>query len=204
MGGDNIKNGSVALLLSEPAGLASTSSVNVTLFKCRIGTHFSNSHRLHDCIEYAVQLGNTMLGRVVLILILENGLQMIIQHGMFIIRRAVEHGHNDGNHVASWRMLFSVATNMFCSAIKFEEVIAYKNAISGVMKHCAEHWDDLNEENKKAFYKARRYYVIVMTASMSMVLLLICVTVNMMSALLCPNVHWSFSHVLDSNHGCLP
>jgi len=202
--GETMMNGVVATSLSEPAGLASISNVQITLLKCRIGSNFSSPRRLADSIGYAVQMGNAMQSRIVLTLVLENGLQMFIQHGLFMITRAEEHDRNDGSHNSSWQQLFSMGTSMFCSVIKFEEVFTYLNAISGVMYAAAQQWDDLSNDSKRAFYKARRSKVIVITACICMVALLIVITADIMGALLCPNVHWSSAQVFNSNHGCLP
>jgi uncharacterized membrane protein YozB (DUF420 family) len=202
--GEIHKNGSIALQLGEAANMAAVGMVALNQCANRMVTRAGVPSRSKDAIQNALEMGKIIESRVVFSLILENCLQLWIQQGMFIarLRLAKENRVTFQSNLSEVQQLFSISTSAVSLMLKMVDVYAYLVAVSPVLRSCNENWNDLDDESKAQFSKARLRRIRVIILSVIVGIVFMSVVADMVAAYACPCVRWNAFHVFRGDYGC--
>merc|ERR1719291_752647 len=202
--GEIHKNGSIALQLGEAANMAAVGMVALNQCANRMVTRAGVPSRSKDAIQNALEMGKIIESRVVFSLILENCLQLWIQQGMFIarLRLAKENRVTFQSNLSEVQQLFSISTSAVSLMLKMVDVYAYLVAVSPVLRSCNENWNDLDDESKAQFSKARQRRIRVIILSVFVGIVFVSVVADMVAAYACPCVRWNAFHVFRGDYGC--
>jgi len=204
--GETSKNGSIALQLGEAANMAGVSMIALNQCSNRMATRAGVPSRSKDAVQNASEMGKITESRIFLALILENCLQLWIQHGIFIARRRLAIDSRGTatfeSNTSEIQQLFSISTSAMSLVLKLVDVYAYLSAVRPVLRTCEQNLGELDDETKAQFYQARKRRRVVIILSVIVVSMSLSVAADIFAAYMCPCVRWNVLEVFNSNLGC--